>query len=54
MFTSETLSDEGDFGYLMRMLGLRDPARSTVGSPFDIEEQVFMRALPRGAKIKTF
>jgi len=40
VFTSGTLSDEGDFGYLMRTLGLRNPARSTVGSPFDIEEQV--------------
>jgi len=40
VFTSGTLSDEGDFGYLMRTLGLKDPARSTVGSPFDIEEQV--------------
>ena len=40
VFTSGTLSDEGDFGYLMRTLGLKDPAISTVGSPFDIEEQV--------------
>jgi ATP-dependent DNA helicase DinG len=40
VFTSGTLSDEGDFGYLIRTLGLKDPAMSTVGSPFDIEQQV--------------
>lgn len=39
VFTSGTLSNEGDFGYFTRTLGLKEPSRSTVGSPFDIEEQ---------------
>jgi ATP-dependent DNA helicase DinG len=39
VFTSGTLSNEGDFSYFSRTLGLKDPSRSTVGSPFDIEEQ---------------
>lgn len=39
VFTSGTLSNEGDFGYFIRTLGLKEPSRSTVGSPFDIEEQ---------------
>lgn len=39
VFTSGTLSNEGDFGYFIRTLGLKEPSKSTVGSPFDIEEQ---------------
>jgi ATP-dependent DNA helicase DinG len=39
VFTSGTLSNKGDFGYFIRTLGLKDPSKSTVGSPFDIEEQ---------------
>ena len=39
VFTSGTLSNEGDFSYFIRTLGLKEPSRSTVGSPFDIEEQ---------------
>lgn len=40
VFTSATLSNEGDFSYFSRSLGLKEPSSSTVGSPFDIEEQV--------------
>lgn len=40
VFTSATLSNEGDFSYFIRTLGLKHPSFSTVGSPFDIEEQV--------------
>lgn len=40
VFTSATLSNEGDFSYFIRTLGLKEPSRSTVGSPFDIEKQV--------------
>lgn len=40
VFTSATLSNEGDFSYFIRTLGLKEPSRSTVGSPFDIEEKV--------------
>jgi len=40
IFTSATLSNEGDFSYFSRTLGLDKPTTSTVGSPFDIEEQV--------------
>lgn len=39
VFTSGTLSNEEDFGYFIRTLGLKEPSKSTVGSPFDIEEQ---------------
>ncbi len=40
IFTSATLSNEGDFNYFIRSLGLKNPSKSTVGSPFDIEKQV--------------
>jgi ATP-dependent DNA helicase DinG len=40
VFTSATLSNEGDFGYFTRTLGLKNPSHSTVGSPFEIEEKV--------------
>ena len=39
VFTSGTLSNEGDFGYFIRTLGLTEPSKSTVRSPFNIEEQ---------------
>lgn len=39
-FTSATLSNEGDFNYFVRTLGLKEVSSSTVGSPFDLEEQV--------------
>lgn len=40
IITSATLSNDGDFSYFTRSLGLKMPSRSTVGSPFDLEEQV--------------
>ncbi len=40
VFTSATLSNEGDFSYFSRSLGLKTPSSSTVGSAFDIEDQV--------------
>ena len=40
VFTSATLSNEGDFNYFIRTLGLKTPSRSTVGSSFDFEKQV--------------
>jgi ATP-dependent DNA helicase DinG len=40
IFTSATLSNEGDFTYFIRSLGLKHPSKSTVGSPFDLEKQV--------------
>ncbi len=40
VFTSATLSNEGDFSYFTRTLGLKNPSHSTVESPFDIDEQV--------------
>lgn len=40
VFTSATLSNEGDFDYFIRTLGLKNPSSSTIGSPFDLENQV--------------
>lgn len=40
VFTSATLSNEGDFDYFMRSVGLKNPSKSTIGSPFDLEKQV--------------
>lgn len=40
VFTSATLSNEGDFDYFERTLGIKEASTSTVGSPFDIENQV--------------
>ena len=40
VFTSATLSNEGNFDYIIRTLGLQNPTKSTIGSPFDIGNQV--------------
>ncbi len=40
IFTSATLSHEGDFEYFRRLLGLKLPTYSTIGSPFDLARQV--------------
>lgn len=40
VFTSATLSNEGDFDYFIRTVGLDGVSKSTIGSPFDLEEQV--------------
>lgn len=46
LFTSATLSNEGDFSYFTRTLGLKKASCSTVGSSFDIEEQVVVYLPP--------
>ncbi|MFA9378717.1 MAG: ATP-dependent DNA helicase [Lachnotalea sp.] len=40
VFTSATLSNEGDFDYFIRTLGLKMATKSMVGSPFDLEKQM--------------
>lgn len=40
VFTSATLSNEGNFDYFKRTLGLKQPSSSSIGSPFDLENQV--------------
>ena len=40
VFTSATLSNEGNFDYFARTLGITEPSKSSIGSPFDIENQV--------------
>ena len=40
VFTSATLSNKGNFDYFIRTLGLKNPSKSTIGSPFDLENQV--------------
>lgn len=40
IFTSATLSNEGDFSYIASSLGVSEPSVSTIGSPFNMEEQV--------------
>ena len=53
VFTSATLSNEGDFSYFTRTLGLKSPSSSTVGSSFDIAEQVIVylpQSLPNASE----
>lgn len=40
VLTSATLSNDGDFNYLIRTLGLKNPSYSTVGNSFEMDEQV--------------
>ncbi len=40
IFSSATLSHEGNFDYFIRMMGLKSPSKSTIGSPFNMAEQV--------------
>lgn len=40
IFTSATLSNEGDFTYIASSLGVTNPSTATIGSPFNMEEQV--------------
>ncbi|BBF41602.1 DinG family ATP-dependent helicase YpvA [Lachnospiraceae bacterium KM106-2] len=46
IYTSATLSNEGDFSYFARTIGLKKISKSTVGSPFDIENQVTVTLVP--------
>ncbi len=52
VFTSATLSNEGDFSYFIRSLGLDKPSKSTVGSPFDLEEQVVIHLTQSSRRIE--
>lgn len=40
VLTSATLSNDGDFNYLIRTLGLKNPSHSTVGNSFQMDKQV--------------
>ncbi|MDD3654638.1 MAG: ATP-dependent DNA helicase [Desulfotomaculaceae bacterium] len=46
VFSSATLSVGGDFSYLARTLGIKEPSGSSVGSPFEFDKQVIIY-LPR-------
>lgn len=43
IFTSATLSNKGDFEYFARTIGIKNPSKSSVGSSFDMENQVAVR-----------
>ncbi|MDO5521354.1 MAG: ATP-dependent DNA helicase [bacterium] len=43
VFTSATLSNKGDFSYFKRSMGVPKASTSTIGSPFDIENQVVVQ-----------
>lgn len=47
IFSSATLSNEGDFDHIIRMMGLESPSKSTIGSPFNMEEQVRIAFMPK-------
>lgn len=40
VFSSATLSNKGNFEYFIRQMGLKSPSKSTIGSPFNMSEQV--------------
>lgn len=40
VFTSATLSNHGDFDYFIQTIGLQNPSKSTIGSPFDLKKQM--------------
>lgn len=50
VFTSATLSQAGNFEYFIRTFGLLESSKSSIGSPFDIENQVVVH-FPRVAKV---
>ena len=52
VFTSATLSNEGNFDYFIRTLGLKDPSKSTIGSSFDLENQVLVHLSDTKNKIE--
>ena len=53
IFTSATLSNKGNFDYFCRRLGLKNPTTSTIGSPFDLENQVKVYIPDTKNKIET-
>ncbi|MGL4363053.1 MAG: ATP-dependent DNA helicase [Cellulosilyticaceae bacterium] len=40
VLTSATLSNDGDFSYFKRSMGIDNMTSSTIGSPFDLENQI--------------
>ncbi|MEG0320134.1 MAG: ATP-dependent DNA helicase [Niameybacter sp.] len=52
VFTSATLSHKGDFSYFIRTFGLKGPSSSTIGSPFDLENQVVVHLSETTNKIE--
>lgn len=51
LFVSATLSQEGNFEYFIRKMGLKQPSHSTIGSPFDLENQMEIHLLEPKDKI---
>ena len=53
ILTSATLSNDGDFSYLIRTLGLKNPSHSTVGNSFEMDKQVevYLQKRLTGGKI---
>lgn len=52
ILTSATLSNEGDFDYFARSIGLNNPSTSTIGSPFDLENQMVVQLEQTDEKIE--
>ncbi len=52
VFTSATLSNNGNFDYFIRSFGLKNASKSTVGSPFDIEKQVAVKVIQLSNQVK--
>ncbi|SET30996.1 ATP-dependent DNA helicase [[Clostridium] polysaccharolyticum] len=50
IFTSATLSNNGNFDYFGRTVGLDNPSKSTVGSTFHMEEQAVVHMAEKGEK----
>jgi len=42
IFTSATLSNDGNFDYFARTVGVKNPSKSTIGSTFDLEKQAII------------
>ena len=53
IFSSATLSNGGDFDYFIRKMGLESPSKATIGSPFNMEEQVRIAFVPTPKKNST-
>lgn len=53
IFSSATLSNEGDFDHIIRLMGLESPSKSTIGTPFNMEEQVRIVFVPTLEKNST-
>jgi ATP-dependent DNA helicase DinG len=53
IFTSATLSHQGDFKYFAKTLGIQKPSTSTIGSPFDLENQVTIELAETSNKLQS-